>query len=101
MVEVTVIDKNKDKKIIDRRVYREFQNAFSDVISGESPVFDTLYKEKYKTFDSSKPLRIYSGGTKENGFDDDFHFEYPGGIVIVIGEVFPVEDMKAILRGTT
>ena len=94
MTQMTVL---KDHQILSTRLYKEFQNAFSDAVNGDSEIHGTL--ENFGCgVNADKPQRIYAGGTKvSTGYDDEFHICYPNGVVIVLGDAV-IEEEKHIKK---
>lgn len=90
MYTVQVIDiklrKQNQPCIITTRFYNDLQNALSDVIDEDCDLHATIEDAGYVDYEAGKPDTIDIGGIKENGYGDDFHFRYPNGIAIVIGE---------------
>jgi hypothetical protein len=78
VIDTTVPDNMPNIRVF--RLYNELSNALSDLITGN---IGCEIEDK-----TNSPWFIKTGGTKPNGYDDDFEFVYTSGIRIVVGEVF-------------
>ena len=87
----------KDKQILSVRLYNDFQHAFSDAVNGDSDIHAYLEELGFGV-KADKPERIYAGGTKLDGYDDDFHIRYPNGVVIILGDVLTEEEKQNAIR---
>ena len=89
MYHLTIVDADRNERT--KRIYNDLHHALSDVFTGEVNRFVDVG-------DTSKPSELYTGGTMENGYDDEFYFRYPNGMAICIGKLF-IEDVNGIRKG--
>lgn len=83
MYHLVVID--PDRRECTKRIYNDLHNALSDLFTGAIGKFVDIGT------DITKPERLYTGGTMNNGYDDEFYFAYPNGFRVCIGKLF-IED---------
>ena len=80
----------KEKQLLDVIHYNIFQNALADI--GDKSVFENIPKNLIDTL--GNPEIYCFSRDEETNTADDFEFRYSNGVIVYLGEIFPIDMVR-------
>ncbi len=81
-----------DRKLMNVRLYEDYEHFLSDLISGGDGFYDCLPEDKAAETRFDRP-EIFSGGNDSLGFGGDFEYRYSSGITVYCGTALTAEEL--------
>lgn len=82
-----------NKKLNEVRLYENYEHFISDLINGDSELYDNLPEEVKEKISFTQP-KIFSGCRDNMGFLTDFEYRYPEGLTVYCGEAMTEEKSR-------
>ena len=89
-----------DRKLMNVRLYEDYEHFLSDLISGGDGFYDCLPEDKAAETKFDRP-KLFSCGNDSLGFGGDFEYRYSSGITVYCGTALTAEELAGGLDMTS